>query len=266
MSKPEEASVYSMYSRKPIVSDLSIGVLGIVVGFGFLAISATLYIAVAMGIGWGVSHLFGELAPGERWGWILLLVGIALLVIDLFYIVFRPGSFRKMARGLYADAPGLLIKDLEAEDARAVGAKTRIRLGKIWVRSYLIGLTLAMVMFECLYAAMASSGAQSLFTNPLFNETTEAGVVVHYLFWLAQPLDVFLLDAPSYFGFSPSALTPNQGYFPVLLGVFLFKTLLVATVVKLMVELIRFDPVREGLTMDLGEHLPDAPDTRSVDA
>ncbi|MEO0451106.1 MAG: hypothetical protein AAFZ74_12405, partial [Pseudomonadota bacterium] len=69
---------------------------------------------------------------------------------------------------------------------------------------------------------------------------TEAGPFAHFVFWLAIPIDLFLLDAPSEFGFGLSNLNPNRDVLGLLIAVFVFKTVLVASSLRLFIEAIRF--------------------------
>lgn len=222
--------------------------IGFPLGLALLAVSGALYV----GLAFIVAFLAQRYIPYFE-GWpvvpsIVALVGVALLVIDTYYLVIRSGKIQKMMADVHGEVnkwidPKYLGEDVDLDIVHMIG------MG--FVRGYLTGFLSGIVLFHSFYAACASWGISELVPGVVvFYSVQDAGFWQHLVYWLSIPFDLFLLDAPSLFGFNLTDLEPNRSIMAFLVGVFLFKTILVATVFKLIYAAMTFKPEREQLPLE----------------
>ncbi len=218
------------------------GLLGFVIGFLVFAFLSAVYLSGALLLGWGVSRVVPSLAGFPVLPTVMILTGTVLLILDMVYLLFRPGKIRMSVLSLYESAPA----DWNTKEVRANLTPRQAEAMMIAsVRGMILGLMAVTLVFECLYAASISWGLQQI--NPemaLFAGKDAPGAWSHFIFWLGVPFDLFLLDAPSLFGFALSDLEPDRSAIAFLFGIFLFKTVLVTSVIRLVFELVRFRPPR----------------------
>jgi len=227
--------------------------IGFPLGLALLAVTGALYVGVAF----IVAFLAQRYIPYFE-GWpvvpsIVALVGVALLVVDTYYLVIRSGKVQKMMVDVHAEVnkwidPKYLGEDVDLEIVHMIG------MG--FVRGYLTGFLSGIVLFHSFYAACASWGISELVPGVVvFASVQDAGFWQHLVYWISIPFDLFLLDAPSLFGFNLTDLEPNRSVIAFLVGVFLFKTILVATVFKLIYAAMTFKPEKERLVLGDGASL-----------
>ncbi|MEM6899207.1 MAG: hypothetical protein AAF583_05485 [Pseudomonadota bacterium] len=209
----------------------AIGLVSALLIFGGIA---TVYLGGALLLGWAAASFVPALQGYPTLAVAMVLTGFVLLAIDVIYLVFRPQKMRETFLNLYNQLP-------VNKDDEYLTLEQQEHFVRAFVRSMLLGFFIVIVVFESAYAASVSYGLQSMYPDlKPFTETTEAGPFAHFVFWLAVPINLFLLEAPSEFGFSISDLSPNRDVLGLLIAVFLFKTVLVASSLRLFIEAVRF--------------------------
>lgn len=217
---------------------------GFVFGFGLLAVAGALYVGAAGLVGWLVQRFVPGLSEFPVLPSVMVLVGSVLLVVDVWYTVIRSGRLERMIRDVHHQSVKWVTPNEENAEIDPIVFR---HAGRGFASGYLAGFLGGMLVFHSLYAAAVSWGLSQMMPDmALFASGNGQGFLAHFVFWLAVPFDLFLLEAPSTFGFNPSPLQPNPGLFGFLLAVFAFKTLLVASVVRLVLAALRYDPDEEG--------------------
>ncbi len=232
----DEDTVDAMIGRS--AGSLVMGLLGFGLGFGMFALMATAYVGGALLIGWGISSVVPALAGFPVFPTVMMLTGAVLLILDVIYVVFRPKKLRDTMLALYAQAP----KDWNTTEVHEnLSPRQAEAMMVASVRGMIFGFMAVMLVFESFYAAAVSWGFQESQSGlSLFEDMENPNLLAHFVFWLGVPFDLFLLDAPSLFGFPLSDLEPDRTTTVFLFGIFLFKTVLVANVVRLIFELVTF--------------------------
>ncbi|MEM9178052.1 MAG: hypothetical protein AAGA89_00005, partial [Pseudomonadota bacterium] len=208
--------------------------IGLVSGLLIFGGMATAYLGGALLLGWAAASFVPAFQGYPTLAVVMVLTGFVLLAIDFIYMIFRPKKMRETFLKLYHQLP-------VNKDDEYLSLEQQEHFVRAIVRSMLLGFFIVTVVFESAYAASVSYGLQSMYPDlKLFAEQTEVGPFAHFVFWLAIPIDLFLLDAPSEFGFGLSELSPNRDVLGLLIAVFVFKTVLVASSLRLFIEAIRF--------------------------
>ncbi len=219
---------------------LKVMAFGFAYGFVLLAIAGLLYVGAAALAGWLAQRFVPGLSNLPVLPSVMVLVGSLLLLVDIYYMVIRAGRLNRLIRDVHHQSLGWVTPHQPGNTVDPVVIR---EVGRGFASGYLAGFLGGMLVFHSLYAAAVSWGISQMMPDiPLFASGNDEGFPAHFLFWLAVPLDLFLLDAPTLFGFSPSPLEPNPGLVVFLIAMFAFKTLLVASVVRLVLTALRYEP------------------------
>jgi len=216
---------------------------GLLAGLLVFGVMALVYLGGALLLGWGASAIIPAFQGVPTLPLVMILTGVVLLIGDMIYMLFRPNKLRQNLFALYELIPVQKTNEFLTPEQYHHSMRAMLR-------GMILSMFIIIVAFESAYAAAVSWGLQTMYPDlTLFAGTNNPSPVAHFIFWLGVPFELFLLDAPSLFGFNLSDLSPNREVIGLLIGVFVFKTILVATSIRLFLEAIRFkalDP-DEGL-------------------